>query len=155
MQLNNIFTTGTLSLTLAEDGSWVKPESNAWTPTDATIIRDIDLSGVQTLTEAPQSTGSIFVLPQTLVDQDMTLLVDIRTYRDARDGEGEQLIITESNVLCNASLKTEDFDTWGINQYITYIITVSPVSEIDTDFILFDPAVAGWDEKVVETAILL
>ena len=153
LQLNNIFTTGTLSLTLAEDGSWAKPVTNAWTPTDATINRQIDLGGVHTLTEESQSAGSIFVLPQTLVDQDLTLVVDIRTYRDS--GEGEKLIITESDVVCHASLTTETFDTWGINQYITYIITVSPVSEIDTDFILFDPAVAGWDEKVVETAILL
>ena len=56
---------------------------------------------------------------------------------------------------CYAPLKTDKIDTWGINQFITYIITVNPVSDDETEFILFDPAVEGWDEKVVETMILL
>ena len=154
MTLNDIFTTGTLTLNLAEDGSWAKPESNAWTPETEATSRPLDVSAVTTLTEEMQNAGgSFFVLPQTLENQRLTLTATIRTYRDT--GEGEQLVITEENVECYAPLKTDKIDTWGINQFITYIITVNPVSDDETEFILFDPAVEGWDEKVVETMILL
>ena len=152
--LDNIFTTGTMALSLAEDGSWAKPESNAWTPTTEATGRAIDVTGVNTLTQEIQiAGGSFFVLPQTLDAQRLTLNATIRTYRDM--GEGEQLVITESDVVCHAPLKTDKIDTWGINQFITYILTVNPISDDESEYILFDPATVGWDEKVVETMILI
>lgn len=156
LYLTDIFTTGTLDLTLAEDGSWAKPETNAWTPTDAIARRNIDISGVATLTQDSQAAGgAFFVLPQTLGPQVLNVVGTIRTYRDANDGTGEQLVLTETGVTGTAALKTEEIDTWGINQHITYIITVNPLQELESSIILFDPAVVGWDEVVAETTLVL
>lgn len=155
LSIDNLFSTGTVDLTLAEDGSWTKPESNVWTPTDATVRRTINLDGIRTLTEDVQSVGSFFALPQILDKQELLLTVDVRTYRDPRDGTGEKLIIEENDVLCRASLITEDIDRWGMNQYITYVLTIAPVVDIESSLILFDPAVADWDKKIAETEIVL
>ncbi len=154
--LQDIFTTGTLSLNLAVDGSWAKPETNAWAPTESISRRDINISGVTTLTEESQSAGgAFFVLPQTLESQVLHVVATIRTYRDANDGTGEQLVLTETGVTGTAALKTDEIDTWGINQHITYILTINPIKDIETSIILFDPAVVGWDEVVAETTMVL
>ena len=154
--LENLLTTGTLSLSLAEDGTWEKPETNAWSATAPAVSRPVAATALETLTEEAQSAGgAFFVLPQQLDAQRLTLDVTIRTYRDKQDGSGAKLIITEKNVPCHAALKTDVIDTWGINQYITYILTIYPIDPEENDTILFDPAVADWERKFVETEILL
>lgn len=156
LTLKDIFTTGTLTLNLGEDGDWAKPESNAWTPTDETVDRPVSVEGITTLNLDDQILPeSFFVLPQTLENQILEVVATIRTYRDRNDGTGEQLIIIEEDVVGSAPLAVEDIDTWGINQFITYIITVNPIIDKEDSIILFDPAVVGWDERVVGTTLTL
>ena len=154
LKLKDIFTTGTVTLNLNEEGEWVKPETNAWTPTQDITDRKVSLEGLSTLDlEGQTLADSFFVLPQTLENQYLEVVATIRTYRDPGDGTGEKLIVTEERVPGIASLKTEEVETWGMNQHITYIITINPMAEIESSLILFDPAVAGWDEIVAGTTL--
>ena len=152
--LENILTTGTLSLSLAEDGSWEKPETNVWNATEAPVNRAVATNTLASLTgEARSAEGAFFVLPQQLHNQRLKLNMTIRTYRNK--GNGDNLIITEKDVECYAPLKTEQIDTWGINQYIVYTLTIYPVDTDYTNAILFDPAVADWDNKEIEMGVLI
>lgn len=154
LTVNNLLTTGTLSLNLGEDGKWAKPEDNAWASDGETGNHKVDISGLSPLSGEVQSGSSFFVLPQVLEDQSVTINVTINTYHDRGDGSGEQLLIKEENVEFTASLKTPELDTWGINQYITYVLTFYPTSDVEPVEILFDPAVVDWEEIVVNSKIV-
>ncbi|MBO4557275.1 MAG: fimbrillin family protein [Bacteroidales bacterium] len=156
MSVESILTTGTLALNLAGDGSWAKPESNVWTPEEGTANHPIDVASMPVLTNALQPAGNaFFVLPQELDGQRLRLDVTITTFRDNNDGTGEKQMFVEPNVVCYAPLKTPEIDAWGINQYIIYVITISPAMPVAPMSILFDPAAATWDEQTVEYTITL
>ena len=158
LTLSNLLTTGTLELTLGEDGSWVKPESNVWDPGTGSASHTMDVDDEEGLTTTSKTVGAPFlVLPQLLEDQVVTMNVDIKTYRDNNDGTGEHLVYTESGVEVTGHLSTDEIDRWGINQSIIYEIGFSPsLTEDDVPEpveIWFDPAVADW-EKITVTQII-
>ena len=165
VNIGSIQSTGTLELPLGDDGkNWTKPESNVWTPAAAAVSHSIDITPFE-LTVEPQPLGDPFlVLPQLLEDgQTVNVNVTIRTFHD--DGTGEKPLITETGVDCPATLKVEEVDRWGINQYIIYTLILRPYATItpgpgpddDSDpvAIFFDPATSDWDVLEATTTILL
>ena len=153
--LNNILSTGKLTLTLGEDGKWVKPENNVWDPEEEKVSIPQSLDEMLPLTEELHLLGNpILVLPQELVDQTVTINVTIRTYRDLGDGNGEKLVLRESGVDVTASLYSKEIESWGINQFIIYEIGFNPAAvghhgggdpTDEPSVIDFDPAVEDWD----------
>ena len=81
----------------------------------------------------------------------------INTYRDQNDGNGEKLILTETAIDVPALLSSTALSAWGINQNLTYkfILTPSTGDNDDPTIIMFDPAVAGWEQVTVNTEIKL
>ena len=161
--LNDILTSGKLSLTLGQDGSWVKPETNAWDPESATTDISMTVSDA-VLTQEPQLLGDTFmVLPQELDGQSVTINVTIKTYHDPNDGTGEKLLYTEPNLDVKGLLKSDEIDTWGINQCIYYDLVFSPSLTNDgidpyiegPIAITFDPAVVDWENVTVTQVIQL
>jgi hypothetical protein len=161
IQLHGIRTTGTLALTLNTDGTWKKPASNVWTNDGSNSTFDLNVSGLTNLTTSLQDLdANVMVLPQALNEgQGVTLNVTIKTYRDQNDGNGEKLILTETAIDVPALLSSTALSAWGINQNITYKFILTPStssgSSEDPTTILFDPAVAGWEQVTVNTEIKL
>ena len=159
IQVHGVRTTGTLALTLNTDGTWKKPDSNVWTNDGTSTSFNLDVSGLTELTTSFQNLDSnIMVLPQALNEgQGVTLNVTINTYRDQNDGNGEKLILTETAIDVPALLSNTALSAWGINQNITYkfILTPSTGDNDDPTIIMFDPAVAGWEQVTVNTEIKL
>lgn len=157
ISVNGFLTTGTLDLNLAEDGKWTKPLSNVWTPTDARADYKMVTAGSGILTAEPRPIGhSFLVLPQTLDTQTLSVYITIRTYRDDKDGRGERLVFSERGIKRTAPFKMDipgALDAWGINQYITYIITLNPVGRLEP--IIFAPATVDWEMITVPTEIIL
>ena len=161
--LNDILTSGKLSLTLGEDGTWVKPETNAWDPSDA--LTNISIEGAEgELTEDQQILGEPFiVLPQVLNKQSVTINATIKTYHTSTGSSEERLLYTEPNLNVTGLLKSPALDTWGINQCVYYDLVFSPSLTnggidpfIDGPIsITFDPAVADWDNVTVTQIIQL
>lgn len=160
IQVHGVRTTGTLALTLNTDGTWKKPDSNVWTNDGTSTSFNLDVSGLTELTTSFQNLDSnIMVLPQALNEgQGVTLNVTINTYRDQNDGNGEKLILTETAIDVPALLSSTALSAWGINQNIIYKFILTPstsgASE-DPTTIMFDPAVAGWEQVTVNTEIKL
>lgn len=154
LKVDSIRTTGTVSIALDPDNSWRKPDSNVWTPTSAEALHEINVSGMTVLTEEPQAAGASFlVLPQELGHQCFTVTLTIRTYRDNNDGKGERLVFVEHGVERQASLNAEDIAVWGMNQYVTYVVTINPTDELIP--IIFSPVTADWEHIVVSKDIIL
>ena len=161
--LNDILTSGKLSMTLGEDGTWVKPETNAWDPSDA--LTNISIEGAEgELTEEQQILGEPFiVLPQVLNKQSVTINATIKTYHTSTGSSEERLLYTEPNLNVTGLLKSPALDTWGINQCVYYDLVFSPSLTnggidpfIDGPIsITFDPAVADWDNVTVTQIIQL
>ncbi len=147
--MNDALSTGKLTLTLGEDGKWVKPENNVWDPESKVESMSQTLDEVLALTLESQPVGNpILVLPQELDKQTLTLDVTVRTYRDPGDGSGEKLVLTQTGLKVSGSLAMDEIKTWGINQYITYEIAYHPAAVGDGGgpvLIDFDPAVVDWD----------
>lgn len=160
ISLDNLLTTGTLELSLGEDGKWVKPESNVWDPETGVASKEISLGGIPLTTEAQAAGEGFLVLPQELTNQTVTITCTIRTYRDNNDGEGEKLVFTEENVTATGRLYDENLDRWGINQKIVYELGFSPSRTDPSDAtepieIWFDPAVVDWENVTVTQVIQL
>ena len=150
--LNDVLSTGKLTLTLGEDGSWVKPEKNVWDPENKTVSISNSMEDAVVLSDEPKYIGNpILVLPQELKDQTVTLNVTIRTYRDLGDGSGEKLVLKETGLNVTASLYSEKIKAWEINQVIIYDLGFNPAAIGSGDpsdgpsVIDFDPAVVDWD----------
>lgn len=153
--LNNILSTGKLTLTLGEDGKWAKPEYNVWDPENKTVSISNSPESALSLNGEPQFLGNpTLVLPQVLKNQTVTLNVTIRTYRDLGDGSGEKLVLQETGLNVTAPLYMKEIEAWEINQMIIYDLGFNPAAigggdpsdpNYGPSVIDFDPAVVDWD----------
>ena len=172
--LTDILTSGSLNLTLNPDGTWNKP--SVWDSTGGTK-EDIDLLDSNiTLDGSNQGLVSdLMILPQSLTDgQKVTITVTIETYRDLNDGNGPQLVLTETNIPIEGLLSGGSLDHIGINQNVTYTFNITPslgsTSDLDGDgvpddldgdgipdmvptIVYFDPAVDEWENITVNAGI--
>ena len=166
--LKDILTTGTFALTLNADGkTWDHPAT--WTCAADKTDLTMDVSALTQLTTAPQALdANILVIPQPLnASQKVVLNITIKTYRDQNDGNGEKLVLTETNVPVEAVLSNGTLANWGVNQNITYTFNLAPSygtgtgNDLDGDGIedvvptevWFDPAVVDWENVTVSAGI--
>jgi len=166
--LTGVLTTGSLNITLNDDGSWNVP--NVWSSTGSTTDVDL-LDSAITLNGTNQGLVSdMMILPQSLTDgQKVTITVTIKTYRDNHDGNGPQLVLTETNIPIEGLLSGGSLDSIGVNQNVTYTFNVTPSlgtstgTDVDGDGIIdmeptmvyFDPAVTEWQNITVNAGINL
>ncbi len=166
--LSDVLTSGKLNLTLNSDGTWNKPD--VWTSTGSKETVDL-LSSPITLDGTNQGLVSdMMILPQMLNEgQTVTITVTIKTYRDMNDGNGPQLVLTETNIPIEALLSGGTLDKIGVNQNVTYTFNITPSlgtpTTVDTDGdgipdmvpteIYFDPAVDEWQNITVSAGINL
>lgn len=171
MKISNIYSTGSLTLALNEDGkTWDKPASNAWSTSGEPADITLDCSQLPTLetTDVYEIGTPKFVLPQTLgTNQRVVMVVTIRTYRDI--GDGYKLFLTEDHVTIAGELSSSAISSWGINQNITYVFMLAPSlaegtgEDSDGDgfedqaptVVKFDPAVGDWESIELTTSIKL
>ena len=128
--LTDILTSGSLNLTLNPDGTWNKP--SVWDSTGGTK-EDIDLLNSDiTLDGSNQGLVSdLMILPQSLTDgQKVTITVTIETYRDLNDGNGPQLVLTETNIPIEGLLSGGTLDHIGINQNVTFPSVICCISRL-------------------------
>ena len=167
--LKDILTSGSLSLTLNPDGTWAKPD--VWTSDGSKSDMNLDVTSLGALNGSAQSLDSnVYVLPQSLNNgQQVELTVTIKTYRDLNDGNGEQLVLTETDVPISALLSGGSLDKWGINQNITYSFNLAPslgtgtatdldgdgIEDVEPTIVYFDPAVGEWENITVNAGINL
>ena len=167
--LKDILSGGSLNLTLNPDGTWARPD--VWTSNGSKTDITLDVSSLGILDGSTQNLDSdVYVLPQSLGEgQQVELTVTIKTYRDLNDGNGEQLVLTETNVPITALLSGGSLDKWGINQNITYSFNLAPSlgtgtgTDLDGDgiedqeptIVYFDPAVDEWENITVNAGINL
>lgn len=172
--LSDILTSGSLNLTLNPDGTWNKP--SVWDSTGGTkenvdlLDSDITLDGTN-----QGLVSDLMILPQSLTDgQKVTITVTIKTYRDLNDGNGPQLVLTETNIPISALLSGGTLTEIGINQNVTYTFNITPSlgSTTDSDgdgvpddldgdgipdmvptVVYFDPAVDEWENITVNAGI--
>ena len=166
--LSDVLTSGSLDLTLNPDGTWNKPD--VWTSNGGK--EDVDLlSSPITLDGTNQGLVSdMMLLPQLLDNgQKVTITVTIKTYRDMNDGNGPQLVLTETNIPIEALLSGGTLDKIGVNQNVTYTFNITPSlgtpTTVDTDGdgipdmvpteIYFDPAVDEWENITINAGINL
>ena len=171
--LSDVLTSGSLNLTLNPDGTWNKP--SVWTGDGTT--EDVDLlNSPITLDGSNQDLISdMMILPQLLSEgQKVTITVTIKTYRDLNDGNGPQLVLTETNIPISALLSGGTLTEIGINQNVTYTFNITPSlgSTTDSDgdgvpddldgdgipdmvptVVYFDPAVDEWENITVNAGI--
>ena len=159
-KLNGVYTSGDCALSWS-GSEWTKPTGNVWTNPGGE--KDVTLASGLTLTEEPQPLSSLgqFVLPQALVagQQTLSLNVHIKT------------------TLSNGNVVEEDYETgeldlmglvpevtaWEMNHIITYVIKIKPTASSDPSMadtpedvsILYDPAVADWDNYQADILIQL
>ena len=165
--LTDILTSGSLNLTLNPDGTWNKP--SVWDSTGGTK-EDIDLLNSDiTLDGSNQGLVSdLMILPQDLTDgQKVTITVTIETYRDLNDGNGPQLVLTETNIPIEGLLSGGTLDHIGINQNVTYTFNITPslgtqttedkdgdgIPDMVPTVVYFDPAVDEWENITVNAGI--
>ena len=172
--LTDILTSGSLNLTLNPDGTWNKP--SVWDSTGGTkenvdlLDSDIVLNGTE-----QGLVSDLMILPQSLTDgQKVTITVTIKTYRDLNDGNGPQLVLTETDIPIEGLLSGGSLDHIGINQNVTYTFNITPSlgSTTDSDgdgvpddldgdgipdmvptVVYFDPAVDEWENITVNAGI--
>lgn len=172
--LSDILTSGSLNLTLNPDGTWNKP--SVWDSTGGTKENVDLLDSDITLDGTNQGLVSDFmILPQSLTDgQKVTITVTIKTYRDLNDGNGPQLVLTETDIPIEGLLSGGSLDHIGINQNVTYTFNITPSlgSTTDSDgdgvpddldgdgipdmvptVVYFDPAVDEWENITVNAGI--
>ena len=172
--LSDILTSGSLNLTLNPDGTWNKP--SVWDSTGGTkenvdlLDSDITLDGTN-----QGLVSDLMILPQSLTDgQKVTITVTIKTYRDLNDGNGPQLVLTETDIPIEGLLSGGSLDHIGINQNVTYTFNITPSHGSTTDsdgdgvpddldgdgipdmvptVVYFDPAVDEWENITVNAGI--
>ena len=172
--LSDILTSGSLNLTLNPDGTWNKP--SVWDSTGGTkenvdlLDSDITLDGTN-----QGLVSDLMILPQSLTDgQKVTITVTIKTYRDLNDGNGPQLVLTETDIPIEGLLSGGSLDHIGVNQNVTYTFNITPSlgSTTDSDgdgvpddldgdgipdmvptVVYFDPAVDEWENITVNAGI--
>ena len=172
--LSDILTSGSLNLTLNPDGTWNKP--SVWDSTGGTkenvdlLDSDITLDGTN-----QGLVSDLMILPQSLTDgQKVTITVTIKTCRDLNDGNGPQLVLTETDIPIEGLLSGGSLDHIGINQNVTYTFNITPSlgSTTDSDgdgvpddldgdgipdmvptVVYFDPAVDEWENITVNAGI--
>ena len=172
--LSDILTSGSLNLTLNPDGTWNKP--SVWDSTGGTkenvdlLDSDIVLNGTD-----QGLVSDLMILPQSLTDgQKVTITVTIKTYRDLNDGNGPQLVLTETDIPIEGLLSGGSLDHIGVNQNVTYTFNITPSlgSTTDSDgdgvpddldgdgipdmvptVVYFDPAVDEWENITVNAGI--
>ena len=172
--LSDILTSGSLNLTLNPDGTWNKP--SVWDSTGGTKENVDLLDSVITLDGTNQGLVSdLMILPQSLTDgQKVTITVTIKTYRDLNDGNGPQLVLTETDIPIEGLLSGGSLDHIGVNQNVTYTFNITPSlgSTTDSDgdgvpddldgdgipdmvptVVYFDPAVDEWENITVNHGI--
>ena len=168
----DVLISGSLNLNLNPDGTWEKPASNVWDPTGG-ARDDMNLLSTTPLlldgTAQPLISDKM-ILPQELNNgQKVVMHVTIKTYRDMNDGNGPQLVLTETNVPIEAFLANGELDKWGINQNITYSFNIAPslgtptgddldgdgIPDVEPTIVYFDPAVSEWENITVSAGINL
>ena len=167
--VQDLLVSGTLNLTLNGDGTWQKPAGNVW-DSSAGVRDNINLlSTPLQLDGTTQPLASdMMILPQSLSEgQKVVLNVTIKTYRDKNDGNGPQLVLTETGVDIVALLQNGELDKWGINQNITYSFNIAPslgtgtgsdldgdgIPDVEPTVVYFDPAVSEWENITVNAGI--
>ena len=176
IKVNNILSSGSLSLNLNSGNTWDKPAdadgNNVWTADGTTTNLDLDLTNVANPLVAGDVyhlDSDVFVMPQTLAggNQEVVLKVTITTYRDINDGNGYQEVLKETGVEIQANLAGGTMDAWEMNQNITYSFNFAPsygtTTTTDTDgdgipdvvptVVYFDPAVDEWQNITVSAGI--
>ncbi len=161
MTLRSLHTTGSLTLSLGDTGSWVLPASGTWTPSGTAGDLPLDCSSLpeQLTDETLYDLGApMFVLPQTLGAANLVdMEISITTERD--EGSGWQPFLTESHIHVGASLAAPELPAWGINHRITYTLILAPSLPTDDNGtripteVRFDPAVGGWDDVTMEVSV--
>ena len=145
-KVKGLFTTGTLSMNWGGT-EWGKPEGNVWTNPAGAL--DKEFASNVALTDSYAPLGDLgFVIPQTLVDQLVSLDVHIKT--TLPNGN-----VIEEDITMEAKLADVDtvIKSWQMNQSIIYKIKISP-SNLEP--IIFAPEVYDWDEeKTVEFTLPL
>ena len=145
--VGGLYTSGDCPLTWS-GSEWTKPEGNVWTNPAGAQEKPVSTSALALTTEY-QPLGDLgFVLPQALVDQAITLDLTIKT--NLPNGLSIEENITVSPKLADFS---SEIKSWQMNQSIVYRILINPTSSETLKPILFDPAVADWDEKTAEFTI--
>ena len=172
--LTDILTSGSLNLTLNPDGTWNKP--SVWDSTGGTK-ENVDLLDSDIVLDGTNQglVSDLMILPQNLTDgQKVTITVTIKTYRDLGDGNGPQLVLTETNIPIEGLLSGGSLDHIGVNQNVTYTFNITPSlgSTTDSDgdgvpddldgdgipdmvptVVYFDPAVDEWENIIVNAGI--
>lgn len=166
----NVLVSGTLDLTLNSDNTWKKPVTNVWDGTSG-AREDINLLSTPPMQldgTAQLLASDRMILPQSLSDgQKVVLNVTIKTYRDQNDGNGPQLVLTETGVNIEALLQNGELDRWGMNQNITYSFNIAPslgtettedkdgdgIPDVEPTIVYFDPAVSDWENITVSAGI--
>lgn len=172
--LTDILTSGSLNLTLNPDGTWNKP--SVWDSTGGTkgdmdlLTTPLDLDGTN-----QDLISDLMILPQNLDEgQKVVITVTIKTYRDLNDGNGPQLVLTETDIPIEGLLSGGSLDHIGINQNVTYTFNITPSlgSTTDSDgdgipddldgdgipdlvptVVYFDPAVDEWENITINAGI--
>lgn len=167
--VQNLLVSGTLDLTLNGDGTWKKPAGDVW-DSSAGVRDNMNLlsTPLQLDGSAQPLASNLMILPQSLSDgQKVVLNVTIKTYRDKNDGNGPQLVLTETGVDIAAFLQNGELNKWGMNQNITYSFNIAPslgtetggdldgdgIPDVEPTIVYFDPAVSDWENITVNAGI--
>ena len=165
--LTGVLTSGSLNLTLNPDGTWNKP--SVWDSTGG-AKQDVDLlTSPITLDGTNQDLlSNLMILPQNLNEgQKVIITVTIKTYRDLNDGNGPQLVLTETDIPIEGLLSGGTLNHIGINQNVTYTFNITPslgtattedkdgdgIPDMVPTVVYFDPAVDEWENITVNAGI--
>lgn len=141
------------SVKLVENGSsWNKPTNEVWspatTPSKLSPVFYEDEEGDTLTTTATdfEVVKDYIVIPQTLLQSDSKTGVNgqqLKITYDVVTVTSAGTTIKEEGVSTSIDLYTSSKPSWKMNENITYTVMINPS---DMDPILFDPAVADWDD---------
>lgn len=159
LSLKNIYTKGSLELTLDNENKWILPANRAWaTEGNASDISfDSTTLDVFKTTEPQALWENMFVLPQNLDQgQKLVMNISIKTWRDTGNGYPVEPFIKEMSIEMAADLSSTNIHAWGMNHYIKYNLILAPslsVDGINPVDITFDPAAADWETVEINSVI--
>ena len=138
---------------IKETGDYTQNNSPVWAGQSGSATYQYNPATDSDITVKPGEAGqgtdveSRILLPQTLTagGQQIEISYTIRTkYKSNTEW-------AEENVTATVDLVTDEVPSWDPNMSLVYTITIDPLSK---DPILFDPAVADWQEVEADVPVL-